>query len=62
MTRGPKPAYPIVLATDEAEQLRSLARAHLITCTKVPWLRANTPHHSDTNQSIDIMYTGLRLQ
>jgi Homeodomain-like domain len=28
MTRGPKPSYAIHLATDEAEQLRRLVRAH----------------------------------
>ena len=55
MTRGPKPAYPIVLASDEAEQLRSLARAH--STSQAQALRARivlTAHnHPDwTNQAI----------
>lgn len=55
MTRGPKPAHPIVLAADEAEHLRSLVRAHSTAQAQV--LRARivvTAHdHPDwTNQAI----------
>jgi hypothetical protein len=55
MTRGPKPAYPIRLASDEAEHLRSLVRAHSTSQALV--LRARivlTAHdHPDwTNQAI----------
>ncbi len=55
MTRGPKPAYPIALSSDEAEQLRSLVRAHSASQALV--LRARivlTAHdHPDrSNQAI----------
>ncbi len=55
MTRGPKPAYPIVLSADEAEHLRRLVRAH--STSQAHSLRARivlTAHdHPDwTNQAI----------
>lgn len=55
MTRGPKPAYPIVLALDEAERLRSLVRAHSTSQAQVVRARiVLTAHdHPDwTNQAI----------